>query len=93
LAIAATIGIGMVIPSSGSAASPRDYYSDRANAVRTYTPPEGQIDVRGFRDGRARTKGASGFPVGRHLPPMTGERFEPRSIRTSLATLNDPALS
>jgi ATP-dependent Clp protease adaptor protein ClpS len=24
---------------------------------------------------------------------MTGERFEPRSIRTSLATLNDPALS
>jgi hypothetical protein len=52
LATAATIGIGMVIPSSGSAASPRDYYSDRANAVHTYTPPEGQIDVRGFRYGR-----------------------------------------
>jgi hypothetical protein len=31
---------------------PRNYYSDRANAVRTYRPPEGQIYQRGFRDAR-----------------------------------------
>jgi hypothetical protein len=58
LATAATIGIGMAIPSNASAASPRNYYSDRANAARTYRPPEGQIWERGFLNAPTREERA-----------------------------------
>jgi hypothetical protein len=50
LAMAATIGIGMAIPSNASAAPVRDRYMDSANAVRTHRPPEGQIYERGFQN-------------------------------------------
>jgi hypothetical protein len=38
-------------------------------------------------------KGRVGISSWKALTPDDGGRFEPRSIRTSLATLNDPVLS